>query len=79
MTPERAAGYAAPVPARHLTWKWEEGFEEGETPVGPAWLDTVGDDGERISSEEVAGGNWIPRAEAIKLAEENGYELLLDE
>jgi hypothetical protein len=42
--------------------------------------DIVWDDGEHISSEEVAGGNWIPRAQAIKLAEENGwYELFLDE
>jgi hypothetical protein len=24
-----------------LVWKWEEGFEEGETPVGPAWIATL--------------------------------------
>jgi hypothetical protein len=68
------------MPTRHLTWKWEEGFEDGETPIGPAWIATLNDDGARIGDlEEVAGGAWIPRADAIKLAEENGYEVFLDE
>lgn len=44
-------------------WKWEEGFEDGETPVGPAWIATLGDAGKRISTEDVAGGEWIARDE----------------
>jgi hypothetical protein len=62
-----------------LVWKWEEGFEEDETPVGPAWLDTLDDDDEVTASENVRDGAWILRAEAITLAEQNGYELVLDE
>jgi hypothetical protein len=62
-----------------LVWKWEEGFEEGETPVGPAWLVTLGDDGKLTSTEDVAGGKWIARDEAIRLARENDHDLLLDE
>jgi hypothetical protein len=62
-----------------LVWKWEDGFEEGEKPVGPAWIDTLGDHGKLERSEEVAGGVWIPRHEAIRLARDNGYELLIDE
>jgi hypothetical protein len=62
-----------------LVWKWEEGYEEGETPAGPAWIDTLDDDGERTSTENVAGGGWIPRAEAVRLALANDHELLLDE
>jgi hypothetical protein len=62
-----------------LMWKWEEGFEEGETPVGPAWLDTLGDDGKSTHTEKVSGGEWIPRDDAIRLASDHGYELFLDE
>jgi hypothetical protein len=62
-----------------LVWKWEEGFEEGETPFGPAWLDTLNDDDEVTASEKLRGGDWIPRSEAVSLAEKNGYELVLDE
>jgi hypothetical protein len=62
-----------------LVWKWEEGYGESETPVGPAWIDTLDDDGERTSTENVAGGDWIPRAEAVRLALANDHELLLDE
>jgi hypothetical protein len=62
-----------------LYWKWEEGFQEGDTPVGPAWLDRFGDDGKLEHSEPVAAGEWIARADALLLARENDYELLLDE
>lgn len=62
-----------------LVWKWEEGFDEGETPVGPAWITKLDEDGKRTSVEEVAGGEWIARDEAIRLARENGHDLLLDE
>ena len=62
-----------------LVWKWGEGFEEGETPVGPAWIATLDEDGKRTSIEEVAGGEWIARNEAIRLARENDHDLLLDE
>ena len=62
-----------------LVWKWEEGFEEGETPVGPAWIAALDAEGKRTSIEEVAGGEWIARDEAIRLARENDHDLLLDE
>jgi hypothetical protein len=62
-----------------LVWKWEEGYEAGETPVGPAWIVTL-KDGKRVGGvKDVAGGEWIARAEAIRLARESGHELLLDE
>lgn len=69
-----------------LVWKWEEGFEEDETPVGPAWIVTLDDDGNvklnadgKRTSVDVAGGGWITRDEAIRLARENGHDLLLEE
>lgn len=69
-----------------LVWKWEEGYEEGQTPVGPAWVVTLDEQGEvimdedgRRTSTDVAGGEWITRDEAIRLARENGHDLLLDE
>ena len=62
-----------------LVWKWEEGFEEGQTPVGPAWIDTLDEEGERSSTEGVASGEWIARDEAIRLAREHDHDLLLDE
>jgi hypothetical protein len=37
------------------------------------------EDGKRTSIEEVAGGEWIARNEAIRLARENDHDLLLDE
>lgn len=63
-----------------LVWKWEEGYEEGETPVGPAWIVTLDEDGKRTGDvEDVAGGEWLARDDAIRLARENGHDLLLDE
>ena len=56
-------------------WKWEDG--DGESAVGPAWIDTV-EDGGRAHSEKAAGGDWISREEARKLAAENGWEYLED-
>jgi hypothetical protein len=66
------------VERRRLVWKREGGYEDGEVPAGPAWLDTLDDD-KVTASERLRGGEWIPRAEAVSLAEENGYELLLDD
>jgi hypothetical protein len=60
-------------------WGSEEDFEEGETPVCPAWIDTVNEDGKRRSTEEVAGGEWIARDDAIRLAREHDHDLFLDE
>ena len=69
-----------------LVWKWEDGDEEGETPVGPAWIVTLDEDGKvtldedgKRKSIDVAGGGWIARDDAIRLARENGHDLLLDE
>jgi len=64
-------------------WKYEDGPEdapdEGDpNDVGPAWIDTYNGD-EHVSSETVAEGEWITRAEAHRLAESNGYELALDD
>ncbi len=64
-----------------LTWKFEDGppdagEEDSPEDVGPAWLDTEGPDGN--ISERIAGGAWITRAEARRLAEERGYELSED-
>ena len=65
-----------------LMWKFEDGPEdapdEGDpNDVGPAWLDTYEGD-ERVSSEKVANGEWITRAEAQRIAAANGYELAVD-
>ena len=53
---------------RVLMWKYEDGPEdardEGDpNDVGPAWIDTYDGDA-RISSEQVADGEWITRAKA---------------
>jgi len=68
---------------RVLMWKFEDGPEdapdEGDpNDVGPAWLDTYEGD-ERVSSEKVANGEWITRAEAQHVATANGYELAVDD
>ena len=63
-----------------LVWKWEYGSEgSDEPPAGPAWIDTLDDEGKRTSTDKVAGGEWITRDEAIRLARENGHDLVLDE
>lgn len=51
----------------------------GQTPVGPAWIDILAQDGKRTSTEAVADGDWIARDEAIRIARENDHDLLLDE
>ena len=66
-----------------LIWKLEDGPEDaGEdgdpNDVGPAWIDTYEDD-THVSEEKVAGGEWITRAEAHRLAEANGYDLMEDD
>ncbi len=66
-----------------LTWKFEDGpenaSEEGDpTDVGPAWIDTF--EGDRhVSEEKVRDGEWITRAEARRIASENGYEFAPDD
>jgi hypothetical protein len=64
--------------AAQLYWKLEDGPEdaEGDDPndVGPAWINHP--DG---TSESVRDGEWITRAEAERLAAENGYELAVDD
>jgi hypothetical protein len=77
------------VPERRvlLMWKYADRPEDARMPryvfhrmrghpsdVGAAWIVAFAGD-ERISSEEVAEGQWITRAEARRLAEREGYEL----
>jgi hypothetical protein len=68
---------------RVLIWKYEDGPEdapdEGDpNDIGPAWIDTY--DGDvRLSTESVVSGEWITRAEAHRIAESNGCELLEDD
>jgi hypothetical protein len=67
------------VPERTtLYWKYEDGPPEagGDDPkdVGPAWI--IEPDG---TERDVRGGEWITRAEALGLAEEQGYELDMDD
>jgi hypothetical protein len=62
-----------------LYWKLEDVPEgDGEAPhpadIGPAWI--YGPDG---SEEPVRDGEWITRADAQRIAGENGYELQLDD
>ena len=68
--------------SRVLTWKFEDGSEdapEGGSPddVGPAWLYTYRAE-ELVDSEPIAGGEWITRGAARRLAKEHGYELRED-
>jgi hypothetical protein len=68
--------------SRVLTWKLEDGPEdapEGGSPedVGPAWLYTYRAE-ELVDSEPIAGGEWITRGAARRLAKEHGYELSED-
>ena len=71
--------YLLPMARTRLVWKCEEGFGEGETSIGPAWIDTLDKDGKRTSTEEVARGEWIARDEAIRLARGDDHDLPLDE
>jgi len=64
-------------------WKLEDGPED--TPeqgspddVGPAWIDTYATDG-GVTTEKVARGDWITRSEAHRLAEADGFELMIDD
>jgi len=59
-----------------LMWKLEDG--EGDLAVGPAWIDTVGEDGRAIHTEKAADGEWISRRQAGELAAQHGWELLVD-
>jgi hypothetical protein len=60
-----------------LVWKWEEGYEKGETPVGPP--DRHPRRGQADEHRKGCGGEWIAREEAVRLARENHHDLLLDE
>jgi hypothetical protein len=67
------------VPERTtLYWKYEDGPPDAEdddpNDLGPAWI--IEPDG---SERHVRDGEWITRAEALRLAEEEGYALDLDE
>jgi hypothetical protein len=46
--------------------------------VGPAWINTYAKDGS-VTSEKVAGGDWITRVEAHRLAYTDGFELMIDD
>lgn len=68
-----------PVPERTtLYWKYEDGPPDAEdadpNDVGPAWI--VGPEG---SGRMFDDGEWITRAEAVRLAEEQGFELNMDD
>jgi hypothetical protein len=57
-----------------LYWKYEDGppdaTDDTADDVGPAWI--IEPDG---SERDLQGGEWITRAEAKRIASENGYEL----
>lgn len=64
-------------------WKLEDGPEDAPDEgspedVGPAWIDTYEND-THVSEEKVANGEWISRAEAKRLAADNGYEFEADD
>lgn len=57
-------------------WKQEDGA--GEAAVGPAWVDTFGEDGSTTHTQQAAGGEWISRQHARELAEAHGWEYFED-
>lgn len=59
---------------RLVTWKYEDGDGASEADVGPAWISAV--DG---TSERVAGGNWLTRAQARAFAQEHGHDFYEDD
>ena len=64
--------------ATQLYWKLEVPEGDGETPhpadAGPAWI--YRPDG---SEEPARNGEWSTRADARRIADENGYELELND
>jgi hypothetical protein len=75
----------APTVARRkmLTWKMEDGPEDAPSDgspddIGPAWI-VVSEGDELVEEERVLGGEWITRAEAIRMAQENGCEFEADD
>jgi hypothetical protein len=58
-----------------LVWKYEDREDDGSL-IGPAWVDTFGEDSQPVATEALG---WISRTEAQTLAREQGYELLEDE
>ena len=71
--------YRPGVGSTRLYWTCEKGFDDGETSVGPAWIDHLDANGELVRSERVADGQWITRSEAMTLARENDYDLLIED
>jgi len=61
-----------------LYWKYEDGPPEAESDdpndVGPAWI--IEPDG---TERDVQNGEWITRAEAVRLAQQQGLQLDLDD
>ena len=77
--PVPPSGYARGIERKQLTWRWEDGYEAGEPLIGPAWLTIYDENDTKIAEEKLFDGEWVTRADAIRHAEKNGYELLLDE
>jgi hypothetical protein len=66
-----------------LCWKREDGPtdapEQGSLDdVGPAWLETQDEYGNR-TSEPISDGNWVTRQEVLALAAGMGYTLSVDD
>ena len=65
-----------------LLWKYEDGPEDAVAgsplDVGPGWIDTYEDD-KHVSGEQIAGGEWLTRAEAQAIAAKHGYEFVADD
>ena len=57
-------------------WKLEDG--DGDLAIGPAWVDTIGEDGRISQTEKAADGEWISRRQARELAAQHGWELVSD-
>jgi hypothetical protein len=71
------------VTAAVVTWKVEDGPEDAPDEgspddVGPAWLTLYAGD-EELSVEQLDDGDWMTRAEAQRLAIENGYTFAADD
>jgi hypothetical protein len=65
-----------------LVWKCEEGppgaTDASPEDAGPAWVVIEREDGPE-TTEWIADGGWITRAEAQRIAEERGYEFAADD
>jgi hypothetical protein len=66
-----------------LTWKVEDGPEDAPLEgspddVGPAWVTLYAGE-EELSTEQLNDGDWLTRAEAERVAAENGYTFAADD